>query len=405
MGKITLGSLFDGIGGFPYAASFYGIHTLWASEVMPDCVSVTRRHFPEMEHVGDITRLHGGRLPPVDIITFGSPCQGLSIAGQRRGLADERSGLFLEAVRIINEMREDTDGRYPRFALWENVPGALSSAGGRDFKAVLEALTEGEVPMPRTRKWANAGMVRGGGTDLAWCVYNAQYFGTAQRRRRVFLVTDFGGRCAGEILFIPKSLRGYFKAGGTPRQGVSAFGGSGTEKAGGGSGNLAGEGLPDDGVYCIAGNTIGRQPQNGGHGTGCQRELSYTLTTADRHVVTAPAAMRQQPGGRIEILNDQGGNSMGVERSGLSPTLRSQAHGNLPIVVQGYAARRLTPLECERLQGFPDYWTRYRHDGKEIGDTRRYEMLGNSIAVPCAAYIMQGMRQILAGEDRQGVSG
>ncbi len=401
MGEITLGSLFDGIGGFPYAASFYGIHTLWASEVMPDCVSVTRRHFPDMEHMGDITRLHGGRLPPVDIITFGSPCQGLSIAGQRRGLADERSGLFLEAVRIINEMKEATDGRYPRFALWENVPGALSSAGGRDFKAVLEALTEGEVPMPRTGKWANAGMVRGGGADLAWCVYDAQYFGTAQRRRRVFLVTDFGGGCAGEILFIPKSLRGYFEAGGTPRQGIPAFSGEDIEKSGSGdSGNLTGEGLPDDGVYCIAGNTIGRQPQNGGHGTGCQRELSYTLTTADRHVVTAPAiAMRMRSGcgggGKGPLLQ--------IEKSGTLATGNDQYL--LDPAGQGYVARRLTPLECERLQGFPDYWTRYRHDGKEIGDTRRYEMLGNSIAVPCAAYIMQGMRQMLAGEDRQGVSG
>ncbi len=166
MGQVTLGSLFDGIGGFPYAASFYGIRALWASEVMEDCISVTRRHFPEMCHTGDITKLHGGRLPPVDIITFGSPCQGLSLAGKRRGLLDERSGLFLEAVRVIYEMKEATDGRYPRFALWENVPGALYSAGGRDFKAVLEALTEGEVPMPRSGKWANAGMVRSGRTDM-----------------------------------------------------------------------------------------------------------------------------------------------------------------------------------------------------------------------------------------------
>ncbi len=354
MGEIILGSLFDGIGGFPYAASFYGIRTLWASEVMADCVSVTKRHFPEMCHMGDITMLHGGRLPPVDIVTFGSPCQGLSVAGQRLGLADKRSGLFMEAARVIFEMREATDGRYPRFALWENVPGALSSAGGHDFKAVLEALTEGEVPMLRSGKWADAGLVRSGGTELAWCVYDSQYFGTAQRRRRVFLVRDFAGRCAGEILFIPRSLQEYFEAGGTPRQGLAASAGGDAEEAGslhrGDGGRLTGRGMWDEGVWCIAGNTIGRKPQNGGHGTGCpQQELSYTLTTADRHAVSAP------------------------RRS------------------EGYAVRRLTPLECERLQGFPDYWTRYRHDGREIGDTRRYEMLGNSIAVPCAAYIMQGM--------------
>ena len=124
--QLTLGSLFDGIGGFPYAASFYGIRPLWASEIVPECVSVTKKHFPDMEHVGDITKLHGGKLPPVDIITFGSPCQDLSVAsGKRRGLAGERSGLFLEAIRIIREMQEATNGEYPKFALWENVPYAL----------------------------------------------------------------------------------------------------------------------------------------------------------------------------------------------------------------------------------------------------------------------------------------
>lgn len=366
MGQVTLGSLFDGIGGFPYAASFYGIRTLWASEVMEDCISVTRRRFPEICHTGDITKLHGGRLPPVDIITFGSPCQGLSLAGKRRGFQDGRSGLFLEAARVIHEMKEATDGGYPMFALWENVPGALSSSGGRDFRAVLEALTEGEVPMPCSGKWANAGLVRGGRTDLAWCVYDSQYFGTAQRRRRVFLVTDFGGRCAGEILFEPKSLRGYFEAGRAPWRGVPTFGGGDVKKAGGhgaDTGGMTGGGVPDGDAYCIVRNTIGRKPENGGHGTGCRQGLSYTLTAMDRHVVIAPV--------KAEC-------------------------GRRP-----YAARRMTPLECERLQGFPDGWTRYRHDGRQVGDTRRYEMLGNSIAVPCAAYIMQGMCHVLKKDKEQ----
>ena len=424
MRQYTLASLFDGIGGFPYAASFYNIASLWASEIVPACVSVTRKHFPDMAHAGDITQLHGGKLPPVDIVTFGSPCQGLSMAGQRRGLADERSGLFMEAIRIIDEMREATHGRYPRFALFENVPGALSSAGGRDFAAVLQAFTKAQIPMPYSGRWANAGMVRGGGVDLAWCVYDAQYFGTAQRRRRLFLVCDFAGKCAGEILFVPKSLCGYFEAGGTPRQGLAAFA----------------ESSPD---------TAGRA---------------------------------------VDILNDQGGASLTVERSGLSPTLRSQTHGNLPVVAAGFdlqqitskanrstlrpvqptlcgtgqphvvtmatgqanaevladiaptlncnheqpllvhpqiagtlcasgagfsrpagmgsetdfcitrytdlIVRRLTPLECERLQGFPDYWTE-QGGGRSISDTSRYQMLGNSIAVPCVAYIMQGIYHAL----------
>ncbi|MCL2816211.1 MAG: DNA cytosine methyltransferase, partial [Oscillospiraceae bacterium] len=181
---ISLGSLFDGIGGFPYAGSFFGIKPLWASEIMPQAISVTQRHLPEMEHVGDITTLDGAKLAPVDIITFGSPCQGLSMAGRRLGLADERSGLFSEAIRIIEEMREATNGKYPRYAIWENVPGALSSNSGLDYQAVLEAFAKTEVPIPRSGKWANAGMVRSDGIDLAWCVYNAQYFGVPQRRRR-----------------------------------------------------------------------------------------------------------------------------------------------------------------------------------------------------------------------------
>ena len=483
--QFTLGSFFDGIGGFPYAASFYGIRSLWASEIMPECISITHHYFPHMAHVGDITRLHGGKLPPVDIVTFGSPCQGLSMAGQRRGLADERSGLFMEAIRIIDEMREATNGQYPKFAIWENVPGATSSGAGRDYQAVLSAFTKGKVPMPRSGKWANAGMVRGGGVDLAWCVYDAQYFGTAQRRRRLFLVCDFAGKCAGEILFVPKSLRGYFEAGGTPRQGAAAFAESRPDTAGAG-----------------------------------------TLTAGNGRYQFIPQ--------KVEILNDQGGESLSVERAGIAPTLRSQTHGNLPVIASalcvgsgqahagildnqsptltaaheqpllvhpqiagtlcasavgqsrpagigseqdfcvvsagfsykagsasgsvgyqeetaptllagqlsgvfqtypavsaidcrnhretggisgtlpaktssggyslndqnpvriGFCVRRLTPLEAERLMGFPDYWTECDDAGDLISDTKRYQMLGNSVAVPCVAYIMQGIQRILS---------
>lgn len=427
---LTLGSLFDGIGGFPYAASFYGIRALWASEILPDAVSITTRHFPEMKHLGDILSLRGGEIPPVDIITFGSPCQGLSMAGKRQGLADERSGLFSEAIRIIREMQEVTNHQYPKYAVWENVPGALSSNRGYDFKAVLEAFTKTEIPFPPSGRWTNAGMVRGNGVDLAWCVYDAQYFGTAQRRRRVFLVADFRGKCAGQILFVPKSLRGYFESGGTPRQALTSFAAS-----------SAGGTVPQDRylsdteVYCIVGNIIGRQPHNGGNGAGYQSDISYTLTGADRHAVVAP----------LVILNDQGGASMSVERSNISPTLRSQTHGNLPIIAamsqsppamvsagfrykagsaagsigyqeelaptlmayqpcgalvaqpeRKYIVRRLTPMECERLQGFPDGWTAYDFEHGIISDSKRYEMLGNSVAVPCVAYIMQGIYQVLS---------
>ena len=311
--QLTLGSLFDGIGGFPYAASFYGIRPLWASEIVPECVSVTKKHFPDMEHVGDITKLHGGKLPPVDIITFGSPCQDLSVAsGKRLGLAGERSGLFLEAIRIIREMQEATNGEYPKFALWENVPGALSSSSRRDFKAVLEAFTDAEVPMPGSGRWANAGMVRGRGVDLAWCVYDAQYFGTAQRRRRIFLIADFRGERSGEILFVPKSLSGYFAAGGTPRQGLAAYAQAGAGAAG------AGDVIPAISMRIRCGC------EGGGKGPLLQVEKSGTLATGNDQYLFAPKDA-------VEILNDQGGDSLSVEKGGVSPTLRSQTHGNLPI--------------------------------------------------------------------------
>lgn len=348
--QLTLGSLFDGIGGFPYAASFYGIRPLWASEIVPECVSVTKKHFPDMEHVGDITKLHGGALPPVDIITFGSPCQDLSVAsGKRLGLAGERSGLFLEAIRIIREMQEATNGEYPKFALWENVPGALSSSSRRDFKAVLEAFTDAEVPMPGSGRWANAGMVRGRGADLAWCVYDAQYFGTAQRRRRIFLIADFRGERSGEILFVPKSLSGYFAAGGTPRQGPAAYAQSGAGTAGAGidgyNAQMTGHVAATLGTNC--GMSTGRNGviempdgmgaavpaismrircgcEGGGKGPLLQIEKSGTLATGNDQYLFAPK-------NAVEILNDQGGDSLSVEKGGVSPTLRSQTHGNLPI--------------------------------------------------------------------------
>jgi len=202
--------LFDGIGGFPYAAQLEGIKPIWASEIIPHAVSVTKKHFPDMLHLGDLTQIDGGKIPPVDIITFGSPCQDLSVAGKRQGLAGARSSLFLEAIRIIEEMRCATENKYPKYALWENVPGALSSGKpkGSDFKAVIEAFTKTEIPMPVSEKWANAGMVGSDGVSIAWRVLDAQYWGVPQRRRRIFLVASYGEQCPGEILFIEKGLRG-----------------------------------------------------------------------------------------------------------------------------------------------------------------------------------------------------
>ena len=212
---ITLGSLFDGIGGFPLAGSRYGIKALWASEIEPFPIKVTKIRLPDMKHLGDITQINGVEIEPVDIITFGSPCQDLSVAGKRAGLAGERSGLFMEAVRIIKEMRNTYDGSSkpirPRFAVWENVPGAFSSNKGEDFRAVLEetARIADEtvvIPGPAKGKWNTAGCIAGDGYSIAWRVLDAQYWGVPQRRRRIFLVADFGGQSAPEILFKREGL-------------------------------------------------------------------------------------------------------------------------------------------------------------------------------------------------------
>lgn len=156
---LTLGSLFDGIAGFPLAAGRHGIKTVWTSEIEPNCIDIAGRHFPDAVNLGDITRIKGGEIPVVDIISFGSPCQDLSVAGKQTGLDGSRSGLFMEAVRIIREMREKTDGEYPKYIIWENVAGAFSSNKGEDFRRVLEEITEASIPMPTSGKWASAGLV------------------------------------------------------------------------------------------------------------------------------------------------------------------------------------------------------------------------------------------------------
>ena len=210
--ELTLGSLFDGSGGFPLGGMLAGITPLWASEIEPFAVRVTTKRLPQMKHYGDVSSLNGAELPPVDIITFGSPCQDMSIAGKRSGLDGSRSSLFYEAVRIIKEMRCATDGKYPRFCVWENVPGAFSSNKGEDFRCVLESLCrvkDESVSVPRCEKWTAAGEILADGFSLAWRVLDAQYWGVPQRRKRIYLVADFDGECAGKVLFESESVSGY----------------------------------------------------------------------------------------------------------------------------------------------------------------------------------------------------
>ena len=209
MPDIKLGSLFDGIGVFPLAASRCGIRPVWASEIEKAPISITKRHFPEMEHLGDITKIDGGKIEPVHVITFGSPCQNLSLIGNRSGLAGAKSSLFYQAFRIIQEMRDATDHLYPVIIVWENVMGAFSTNDRMDFRAVLSAFADTEVPMPPAGRWAGAGMVRGGTPDVCWRLMDAQYWaGTRRlaRRQRIFVVADFGGRRAADILFKPRPV-------------------------------------------------------------------------------------------------------------------------------------------------------------------------------------------------------
>jgi len=227
--ELTMGSLFDGVAMFPLAAERNGIKAVWASEIEKFPIAVSKHHFPDMKHLGDICGINGAEIEPVDIITFSSPCQDLSVAGKRAGLAGERSGLFSEAVRIIKEMRAATNGEYPKCLLFENVYGLLSSNKGQDFRTVLEEITTSEIPMPKSGKWANAGMVRGDWNSVAWRVCDAQYWGVAQRRKRIFLVADFRNQRAGEILFECESMSGDFAESGEARKETAGSVGDGVE--------------------------------------------------------------------------------------------------------------------------------------------------------------------------------
>ena len=245
MRKMTIGSLFDGSGGFPLAGCMCGMEPLWASEVDPYPIAVTKARFPKMKHLGDVQKINGAEIDPVDVITFGSPCQDMSVAGKRAGLMHEgngdacttRSGLFIEAIRIIREMRQATNGKYPAFAVWENVPGAFSSNGGADFKTVLEELAsvaQGErvcVPFPEKRRWLNSGEIVGDGFSIAWRVLDAQYWGVPQRRKRIYLVADFAGGRAGKILFERESGCGNPVPGEEARQGAADHASGGTGRS------------------------------------------------------------------------------------------------------------------------------------------------------------------------------
>jgi len=346
---LTLGSLFDGIGVFPLAASRFGIKPLWASEIEKAPISITKRHFPKMAHLGDITQLNGGSIPPVYALTFGSPCQNLSQIGWREGLSGGKSSLFHEATRIIKEMRQATNDAFPVIVVWENVMGAFSSGDRMDFRTVLESFSDTALPMPASGRWANAGMVRGGTPDIAWRLMDARYWGKPpppQRRRRIFIVADFGGRRAGEILFKPRAM--------LPPITVSGDGG------------------------CTA--TYG--------------DRIHIEETGRALPVVHPFQDRRMRGCAKEKDTVRYLSSFGRPDDPF-PTLLT---GNVNMFSIWYGddykngiVRHLTPTESERLMGLPEGWTAYGCKGETISDGARYKALGNAIALPCAEYIMAGI--------------
>lgn len=340
---ITVGSLFAGIGGFDLAAERSGMRVAWQCEADKHARAVLNHHWPETICDADI-RTAAPVPGSADLICGGWPCQDLSVAGRRAGLAGERSGLFHDLCRVVADVR-------PRWLLLENVPGLLSANGGRDGWAVVRALT-------------------GIGYGIAWRVLDAQYAGVAQRRRRVFIVGCYGGRCdrAAAVLLEPGCLCGNPPTRGAARPNVAGTLGRGAGERGGdaaGAGQYVADTLTahdGPGGYCNGGNN-----------------------PKPRNVVVASFSLRGRDG---EPQAE-------ADESGCVSTLRASRGGSDKAFVGGpsVGVRRLTPRECERLQGFPDDWTRYarRESGEtyEQSDTQRYRQVGNAVAVPVVEWIMR----------------
>ena len=554
--SLTLGSLFDGSGGFPLGGLLAGITPVWASEIEPFPIRVTTRRLPFMKHYGDISQMDGGKIEPVDIITFGSPCTDMSIAGRRAGLDGKQSSLFYQAIRIIQEMREATHGRYPRYIVWENVLGAFSSNKGEDFKAVLEAVIGikepgAQVPMPEKNLWPYADLYLGEQWSVAYRTLDAQYWGVPQRRRRIYLVADFAGWGAGQVLFESEGLSGYSaegfrawqRAAGDSAVGAGAAGvclndqggscmdvssevaatlraenhghppcvldaagfctehsadsrGIGFEqeraptlRAGVVPAAIALESHPidsrikiaDDGTIQTLTSRMGTGGMNvplvmkirsgcegGGKGPLIQEDRSATLSCNNDQTLFEPvpfgicsdqskAMLSDNPHAGIYKAQtsrtlDTGGGNPGCNQGGIAvvareksyamtmnsyvqveeektPALLSRDYKDPTAVNSGYTVRRLTPTECARLQGFPDWWCSGldtpEPTGEDIAfwtevwethrrlcnpsvkpkterqivkwlqaphsDAAEYKMWGNGVALPCVWFVLSGI--------------
>lgn len=410
---MKLGSLFDGSGTCPLAARMCGIEPVWASEIEPYPIRVTQKNFPGMQHLGDIKQIDGAKIEPVDVITFGSPCQDLSTAGKQAGLIDgERSSLFFEAIRIIREMREATNGKYPRYAVWENVPGAFGSNRGRDFLAVLRAFADvagddDDVPTPKGKgdrlNWSKSGCIMGDGYSIAWRQLDAQYWGVPQRRRRIYLVADFAGQRAGKILFERESLRGDFAPGAAARQRAAA------KTAGGAGGSdrpaevigafMAGQGAKAGSIAYS--ETVAPTLRAGESGTNRAPTICVSTEQAHAEIMEDKAPTLMAGHGRPYIAVFDGEVSASRNLTYSERVAHTQRVSTTAMVCyearppRKYVLRRLTPLECCRLQGFPDDWT----EGVEGSDAAQYKMWGNGMALPCVLYVMQGIAEAGGASD------
>ena len=396
-----------------------------------------------MKHLGDITKINWFEVEPVDCVTGGSPCQDLSVAGKRAGLAGERSGLYMEQIRCIKELRQNDvkNGRTgamvrPRWMVWENVPGAFSSNGGKDFAAVLEEAVKivepqaPPIPVP-DKGWPSAGCLSDvdGGWSIAWRVHDAQFWGVPQRRKRIALVCDFGGMSAPEVLFERKGLRWDTAEGGTAREGIAGAAEAGTSYA-----------VPiNDKATRWQGGGESRNHDGSGNGLGIGKDgdPSPTLTAGDRHGVMCgnqvpltygigngqaheAMTMAQEVSQTLNTMHDAQAvlcsavDCRNFTESGeINGTLQAKSTGGQSInlqntVRQNMMVRRLTPLECERLQGYPDGWTDIGEwiDSKgkkhKAADSPRYKALGNSIALPFWFWLL---RRISAQYERPATLG
>jgi len=422
---MRLGSLFDGSGGFPLGGIIAGMTPVWSSEIEPFPIRVTEKRLPPVKHYGDVSKLNGADLEPVDVITFGSPCQDMSLAGKRAGLDGARSGLFFQAVRIIKEMRAKY-GR-PRYAVWENVRGALSSAGGEDFRRVLEELCrvkDDAADVPRPKKWQSAGLIWGNGYSVAWRVLDAQYWGVPQRRKRVYLVADFDGDSAGKILFKSEGVSGHSEKMQAARKDFARCAQGGAGETGWGKEVLNDQGgspaRNQGGMLVLFDNHSQDSRYNGP--LKLSPSLNTQLGTGGNN---APLVCVPTSADNLYYMSKS--YHFAHATHDRADALVATDYKCPPVVNADWRVRMITPLECARLQGFPDWWTDCLTDenpsdeevqkwqgifdeycdinGKkrktasqvrkwlmtEPTDAAKYKMWGNGVALPCVVFVLAGI--------------